>query len=208
MLTLRVEGSSRGNYSEINSLLLFSHCHVWLFCDSMDYSPPGSSVHAISQQAYWSRLLFPSPGDLLLHFRWILYWLRHRGAQMGKACLQLCSTWGVCTQSFLTHCDCMDCSPSGSSVHGISQARILECVAISFSRGSSWPGDWTWVSCIGRQILYLCHLWSPLFLSYIAFSIQRNGTVSWWRVFRLEFEFYLQFLLHSTSVVVFGLLVS
>ena len=74
--------------------------------------------------------------------------------------------------------------------------------------GSSWPGDWTWVSCIGRQILYLSHLWSPLFLSYIAFSIQRNGTVSWWRVFKLEFEFYLQFLLHSTSVVVFGLLVS
>ena len=35
----------------------------------------------------------------------------------------------------------MDCSPPGSSVHGISQARILEWVAISFSRGSSWPRD-------------------------------------------------------------------
>ena len=34
----------------------------------------------------------------------------------------------------------MDCSPPGSSVHGISQARILEWVAISFSRGSSQPG--------------------------------------------------------------------
>ena len=42
----------------------------------------------------------------------------------------------------------------GSSVHGISQARILEWVAISFSRGSSWPSDRTRVSCIGRQILY------------------------------------------------------
>ena len=42
----------------------------------------------------------------------------------------------------------------GSSVHGISQARILEWVAISFSRGSSWPRDQTHVSCIGRQILY------------------------------------------------------
>ena len=40
------------------------------------------------------------------------------------------------------------------SVHGISQARILEWVAISFSRGSSQPKDWTHVSCIGRQILY------------------------------------------------------
>ena len=38
--------------------------------------------------------------------------------------------------------------------HGISQARILEEVAISFSKGSSWPRDWTHESCIGRQILY------------------------------------------------------
>ena len=40
----------------------------------------------------------------------------------------------------------MDWSPPGSSVHGILQARILECVAISFSRGSSWPRDRTQVS--------------------------------------------------------------
>ena len=45
-------------------------------------------------------------------------------------------------------CDLMDCSPPGSSVHGILQARILECVAILFSRGSSWLRDWTWLSCI------------------------------------------------------------
>ena len=43
------------------------------------------------------------------------------------------------TQSCPTLCDPMDCCPPGSSVHGILQARILECVAISFSRGSSWP---------------------------------------------------------------------
>ena len=42
----------------------------------------------------------------------------------------------------------MDCSPPGSSVHGISQARILERIAISFSRGSSWSRDWTHVSCL------------------------------------------------------------
>ena len=40
----------------------------------------------------------------------------------------------------------MDCGPSGSSVYGIIQARILEWVAISFSRGSSQPTDWTWPS--------------------------------------------------------------
>ena len=42
----------------------------------------------------------------------------------------------------------MDCSLPGSSVHGIFQARVLEWVAIPFSQGSSWPWDWTWVSCI------------------------------------------------------------
>ena len=47
------------------------------------------------------------------------------------------------TQSCLTLCDLMDCSPPGSSVHAISQARILEWVAISFSRGSSRPRDLT-----------------------------------------------------------------
>ena len=46
-----------------------------------------------------------------------------------------------------TVCDAMDCGPPGSSVHEIFQARILEWVAISFSRGSSQPRDRTWVSC-------------------------------------------------------------
>ena len=48
-------------------------------------------------------------------------------------------------------CDPMDCSLPGSSIHGIFQARILEWVAISFSRRSSQPRDWTWVShIVGR----------------------------------------------------------
>ena len=42
--------------------------------------------------------------------------------------------------------DSIDCSPPGSSVHGILQARIPEWVAIFFSRGSSWPEDWTCIS--------------------------------------------------------------
>ena len=48
----------------------------------------------------------------------------------------------------------MDCSPLVSSVSGISQARTLEWIAISFSKGSSGPRDWSCSSCIGRQILY------------------------------------------------------
>ena len=50
-------------------------------------------------------------------------------------------------QSYPTLCDPMDCNPPGSSVHEIFQARILEWVAISFSRGSSQPRDRTQVSC-------------------------------------------------------------
>ena len=67
--------------------------------------------------------------------------------------------WGCCVwlrqfytselvaQSCLTLCNPIDCSPPGSSVHGILQARILEWVAISFSRGSSRPRNQTRVSC-------------------------------------------------------------
>ena len=70
-------------------------------------------------------------------------------------------------------CDPTDCSPAGCSVRGIFQARILECVAISFSRGSSQPRDGTCVSCADRWILYrwatreslspslLCAKWFP-----------------------------------------------
>ena len=62
-------------------------------------------------------------------------------------------------------CDPMDCSLPASSVHGILQARILEWIAISFSRGSSQPGNQThisYASCIGKQVFYhQYHLGSP-----------------------------------------------
>ena len=51
-------------------------------------------------------------------------------------------------QSCLTLCNPIDCSLPGSSVHGILQARTLEWVAMPSSRGSSWPRDWTCISCI------------------------------------------------------------
>ena len=60
--------------------------------------------------------------------------------------------------SFLIHacscptlCDPMDCSPPGSSVHGIFQARILEWVVISSSRGSFQPRGWTHISCLAGR---------------------------------------------------------
>ena len=49
-------------------------------------------------------------------------------------------------QLCLTLCNLKDCSPPGSSLHGILQARILEWVAIPFSRGSSRSRDPTWIS--------------------------------------------------------------
>ena len=55
------------------------------------------------------------------------------------------------SQWCLTLCNPMDCSPPGSSVHGILQARMLEWVAIPFSKGSSWPRDQILVSCIAGR---------------------------------------------------------
>ena len=88
------------------------------------------------------------------------------------------------TQSCLTLCDPMDCSLPGSSVHGIFQARVLECIAISFSRGSSGPRNWTRVSCIaGRRLTVwatreapekqdrLAKMWTKCYVSYPLFSL-------------------------------------
>ena len=94
----------------------------------------------------------------------------------GQGSLACCSPWGrkesdktewlndnQCICSVVSESSCpMDCSPPGSSLHEIFQARILDCGAISYSRGSSRSRDQTQVSCvscIGRWILYC---WHPL----------------------------------------------
>ena len=74
-------------------------------------------------------------------------------------CVCVCVCVCVCHSVVSTLCDPMDCRPSGSSLHGIFQARILKWVAISYFRGSSRPRDQTHVSGIsyvGRWILYYC----------------------------------------------------
>ena len=74
----------------------------------------------------------------------------------------------------------MDCSPPGPSVHGISQARILEWVAISYSRSPSPPRDWTcisWISCIVRQILYCWATWEAPPLNIQFSSVQSLSRV-------------------------------
>ena len=87
-------------------------------------------------------------------------------------------------QLCLTLCDPMDCNPPGSSVHGILQARILEWVAISFSKGSSWPGDWTQVSHIAGRLFTnwvirkdLFHCMTMLYFVYL-FVIDRHWSVT------------------------------
>ena len=77
-----------------------------------------------------------------------------------------------CVQLF---CDAMYYSLPGSSVHGIFQARILDCIATAFSRGSSQPRDRTWVSCIGRWFLYHWPIWEA---QIIAIS---NRTPLFWK---------------------------
>ena len=81
------------------------------------------------------------------------------------------------TQSCLTLCDPVDCSPPGSSIHGILQARILEWVAISSSRESSWPRDQSQVSCIsGRGF----NLWAtPVMVIHSQEGTQRCGPFPW-----------------------------
>ena len=80
----------------------------------------------------------------------------------------------MCAQSCPTLRTPVDCSSPDFSVHGIFQARILEWIAISFSRGSSQSKDWNWVSCVscnGRQILTIEPPGKP------------SGFVFWWCVF-------------------------
>ena len=94
-------------------------------------------------------------------------------------CLNIfCEYMCLVTQLCLTLCNPMDCHLPGSSVHGILQARILEWVAISSSRVSSWPRDQTCVSCFGRWILYLCTTWEA--------QIWSSGNYFVWYTFGLH----------------------
>jgi len=81
-----------------------------------------------------------------------------QGREAGILCVYAC----VHTPSQSVVCDFLTLwtvAHQAPTVHGIFQARILEWVPLSFSRGSSWPRDQTHVSIIGRQILYPLSLW-------------------------------------------------
>ena len=87
-----------------------------------------------------------------LYFSIPILWL-HSSSQMNLWCKCIMLS---CFSLVWLFCNPTDYSPSSSPVYGILQARILEWIAISSSRGYSWPRDQTRVSyiCIGRQVLY------------------------------------------------------
>ena len=90
------------------------------------------------------------------------------------------------TQLCQTLCNPVDCSLPGSSIHGILQARILEWVAISFSMGSSWPRDWTQVSCIAGRSFTLwatreaCVCTYGLFIFLSTYLSIYRSICKWW----------------------------
>ena len=88
---------------------------------------------------------------LMCHWYSFLVYFVYEISLLEFFCYILC----VCVlaaQSCPTLRDPMHFSPPGSSVHGILQARILEWAAIPFSRGCSWPRDWTLVSCVAGRL--------------------------------------------------------
>ena len=96
----------------------------------------------------------------------------------------------VCAHSSLTLCNSMDCSPHDPSVHGVLQARILECIAISYSRGSSHGRDQTCISCIGRRIVYhLSHLGSPNICIYncLKRNFRKHSLKKNWYIYTMEY---------------------
>ena len=113
-------------------------------CDTMDCSPPGSSVHGILQTRVmcWVTIPFSGGSSLPRDQTWV--------CSIAGGFFSVSASWKalyavcVCAKSLQlcpTLCDPMDCSLPGSSVHVILQARILELVAMPFSRASSHHRD-------------------------------------------------------------------
>ena len=113
-------------FHEIRKVKSVSRVRLFVTPWTVAYQAPPSM--GFSRQEYWSGLSFPSLSQ-------------DKESEVGQLCLTLC--------------DPMDCGLPGSSIHGILQARLLEWVAISFSRGSSQPRDRTQVSHIAGRCFNL-----------------------------------------------------
>ena len=139
--------------------------HIQLFATPWTAAHQTPLSMGLSRQEYWSGLPCPPPGDLpdsgikpmcLASPALAGGFFTTSTTQEALYCSSV--QFSSVAQSCTTLCNPMDCSPSGSSVHGIVQARILEWVAISSSRESSQPMNQThtsYVSFIGRQVFFV-----------------------------------------------------
>ena len=138
---------------------------IWLFVSPWTIAHQTPLSMGFSKQKSWSGLscllwrIFPTQGSnsRLLYF---LQWQADSSplAPLDGLVINLSEWVSEVAQSCPTLCDPVDCSPPDSSIHGILQARVLEWVAISFSRGSFRPRDRTEFSHTASRRF---NLWSP-----------------------------------------------
>ena len=162
---------------------------VWFFATPWTVACQAALSMEFSRQEYWGGLPFPTPGDLPkpgIRTTFLVSPVLAGGFNYYNLMLRA-TIWDRCyhyfnftnkeiepqikysaaaaaksLQSCLTLYDPIDSSPPGSPIPGILQARTLEWVAISFSKRSSQPRNWThisYISWIGRQILYQLSQW-------------------------------------------------
>ena len=146
----------------LQSLLLLSRfSHVGLCATPQTAVHQAPSSLGFSRQEHWTGLTCPPPGHLPNSGKLTPKLTPLVSPALADGFFSGSATWEVPTyplevdtsvaQLCLTLCDPVDSSLPGSSVYGVFQARILEWVAISFSRGSSQLRDGTWVSCIAGR---------------------------------------------------------
>ena len=123
--------------------VIFSLLGIWFVIETQEVS--FSSLH-------WGKCKCRRLREKIYLLSWLTVWKNRSLGNRRAMCLCANSL-----QSCPTLCDPMDCSPPGSSVHDVIQSRILEWVAMSFSRGSSQQRDWSlilYVFFIGRRVFY------------------------------------------------------
>ena len=148
----------------------------------MEENTPGKNIGVGSHLLFQGIFLTQGLNWGLPHCGQILYHLSHQRRPSGKPQVYHESESEI-AQSCPTLCDHMDCSLSGSSVHGIFQARVLEWIAISFSRGSSRPRNRTQVSRIAGRCFTV---WATREVYHSHWQITRSFQSAWnfsWRMF-------------------------
>ena len=118
-------------------------------------------------QPFWPHGLYSPPASLPASLHYILYHWATREAHHKGTVIKTSRYWHkiwINRTEYRTQ-KCLTLFQPHEHVHGISQARILEWVAISFSRGTSWPRDWTHISCITGRFFTTEPLGKPSIVS-------------------------------------------